>query len=239
MAFLPLLITLNLVGYTGKDAKADLNWYAPQFTDVGSTTTDINAIQLTDTEGNVGWGDVLQIAGPLGPATAVYMYYDKSMHPSGEGTQNYWGDDVCNPVNVSFDKADGFAFDNPNAYEYEIVNSGEVIAGDVSFEAEQNLNWFGNPFPVAININAIQLTDTEGMVGWGDVLQVAGPLGPATAVYMYYDKSMHPSGEGTQNYWGDDVCNPVDVTFNPGDAFAIDNPNGYVFDINIKCPYSL
>ena len=231
----------SIVGYFGKDAEVNFNWYAPQFTSIGKTTTDINAIQLDDGgAGMVGWGDVLQIAGPLGSPAAVYMYYDKSMNPAGEAAGNFWGDDQLNPVDVSFDKAEGFAFDNPNAIEYKIVDSGEVIGEKVQFAAEANFNWFGNPFPVAININAIQLDDGgDGNVGWGDVLQIAGPLGSPAAVYMYYDKSMNPAGEAAGNFWGDDQLNPVDITFQPGDAFAIDNPNALEFDIIVNCPYSL
>ena len=231
----------SIVGYFGKNAAENLNWYTPQFTSIGKTTTDINAIQLDDGgAGMVGWGDVMQIADQFGSPAAVYMYYDKSMNPAGEAAGNFWGDDQMNPVDVSFDKAAGFAFDNANAIEFKIVDAGEVISEKVQFSAQSNLNWFGNPFPVAININAIQLDDGEaGMIGWGDVLQVADPFGSPAAVYMYYDKSMNPAGEAAGNFWGDDQMNPVNVMFQPGEAFAIDNANEMAFDIIINCPCSL
>ena len=192
----------------------------------------------------VGWGDVMQLAGPLGSPIANYLYYDKSLHPSGEASENYWGDAELNPVNVSFDKGDGVALDNMNALTFKIVNSGEVAKGDIRFAATENLNWIGNPFPCAININAIQLDDgflgTDAQtVGWGDVMQFAGPLGSPIANYLYYDKSLHPSGEATENYWGDAELNPVDITLQPGDGFAIDNMNSLMFDIIITPPYSL
>ena len=183
---------------------------------------------------------MLQVAGPLGPAIATYLYYDPSMDPDEKATDFYWGDDNGYPVEVSFDKADGFGFDNSNAMEYKIIDSGEVIAEKIQFAAEANLNWFGNPFATAININAISLDDGgAGMVGWGDVLQVAGPLGPAIATYLYYDPSMDPDEKATDFYWGDDNGYPVNVTFQPGEAFAIDNSNANEFDIIVKCPYSL
>ena len=183
---------------------------------------------------------MLQVAGPLGPAIAMYLYWDPSMDPNEKATECYWGDDDCNPVDVSFDKADGFGLDNMNAMEFKIVDSGEVIAENVQFAAESNLNWFGNPFATEIDINAISLDDDgAGNVGWGDVLQVAGPLGPAKEMYLYWDPSMDPNEKATECYWGDDDCNPVDATFKPGDAFAIDNMNGMKFDIIVKCPYSL
>ena len=77
------------------------------------------------------------------------------------------------------------------------------------------------------------------MVAWGDAMQIVGPLGSAKEIYLYWDASMHPSGEATQNYWGDGEFNPVNVTLQPGDGFAIDNPNAYTYDIIIECPYSL
>lgn len=225
----------------GKDAEANLNWYTPQFLGVGQTTTDINAIKLDDGgAGMVGWGDVLQIADPLGSPAATYLYWDASMDPEQKATSYYWGDDGANPVEVSFDKSAGFAFDNANAMEFKIVDSGEVIAEDVRFAADVNLNWFGNPFATPININAISLDDgSAGTVGWGDVLQIADPFGSPAATYLYWDPSMDPEQKATNYFWGDDGANPVDVTFQPGEAFAIDNANGMEFDIVIKCPYSL
>ena len=231
----------NIVGYSGKNADANLNWYASEFTSVGASTIDINLIQLDDNgAGMVAWGDAMQIVGPLGSAKEIYLYWDASMHPSGEATQNYWGDGEFNPVAVSFDKGEGVAIDNPNSYEYKVMNSGEVISGNIRFAAGENLNWSGNPFSAPININAIQLDDNDaGMVAWGDAMQIVGPLGSAKEIYLYWDASMHPSGEATQNYWGDGEFNPVNVTLQPGDGFAIDNPNAYTYDIIIECPYSL
>ena len=236
-----MAVESQVVGYLGKDAVANLNWYAPQFTDVGKTTTDINAIKLDDGgAGMVGWGDVLQVADPLGSPAASYLYWDPSMDPAEEATECYWGDGDCNPVDVSFDKADGFAFDNMNAMEFKIVDAGEVIDEKVQFAAAANLNWFGNPFAAPININAIKLDDAgAGMVGWGDVLQIADPFGSPAASYLYWDPSMDPAEEATECYWGDGDCNPVDVTFKSGEAFAIDNMNAMEFDIIVECPYSL
>ena len=86
------------------------------------------------------------------------------------------------------------------------------------------------------DINDIQLNDDgAGMVGWGDSMQIVGPLGNASEMYSYYDKSLHPSGTATKNYWGDDNMDPVTVTLQPGAGFAIDNANGLTFDVVIKC----
>ena len=223
------------VGYIGTSARANLNWYTAQFRTIGANTVDINDINLNDGgAGEVGWGDSMQVVGPLGSAVEAYLYYDKSMNPAGEKAGNFWGDDSLNPVAVTFDEGDGIAIDNVNALTFDIVSSGEVSTEDVSFPARENLNWSGNPFPVSISINNIQLDDDgAGQVGWGDSMQIVGPLGSASEAYLYYDKSMNPAGEEAGNFWGDDSLNPVDVTLAPGAGFAIDNVNGLTFKIKI------
>ncbi|MBP3406409.1 MAG: hypothetical protein J6N18_09920 [Kiritimatiellae bacterium] len=233
------LESANVVGYNNTAAGANFNWYAPTFSSVGANTIDINTIQLDDGGiGAVGWGDTMQVVGPLGNASVIYLYYDKSMNPAGEEAGNYWGDAELQPVSVSFDHGDSIAIDNANGLTFDIVNSGEVSTNDVSFAAGANFNWSGNPFPAPININAVQLDDGGiGTVGWGDTMQIVGPLGNASVIYLYYDKSMNPAGEEAGNFWGDAELQPVNVTLQPGSGFAIDNANGLTFDIKIACPY--
>lgn len=229
----------NVVGYNNTTARGNLNWYAPVFRTIGYNTTDINDINLNDGGlGMVGWGDSMQIVGPLGSASEVYSYWDKSMNPEGAGAGNFWGDATGVPVDVSFDEGDGIAIDNANELTFDIVGAGQVATNDVVFAARANLNWTGNPFPAVIDINAIQLDDNgAGMVGWGDSMQIVGPLGSASEVYSYWDKSMNPSGPTAGNFWGDATGVPVEVTLNPGAGFAIDNANGLTFNVKIACPY--
>lgn len=216
---------------------------------VGVNTTDINDIILNDGkpsgEGDVGWGEFMQVVGPGGNPEAMYSFYAKMMDPSGTvETDFYWGDDQGNPVSVAFDSGDGIAIDNPNGTVYQIFNAGQVPNMSVSFPARSGLNWSGNPFPATINLNAVMLDDGkpsgEGDVGWGEFLQIVGPGGNPDSMYSFYAKMMDPTGTvETDFYWGDDQGNPVDVTLPAGAGFAIDNPNGTVYDIKITCPYSL
>ncbi len=232
----------NTVGFNGMaTAVANYNYAAAQFFSVGYTTTDINLITLDDGgSGAVGWGDSMVISGPLGNPAANYLYYDKTMNPAGEAAGPFWGDDMMEPVVVSFDAAEGFAIDNPNGYEFSIVTCGEVPVTNATLAASDNYTYTGNPFPASIDINAITLDDgNAGTVGWGDSMVIVGPLGNPEENYLYYDKTMNPAGEAAGPFWGDASMEPVDVTFLPGQAFAIDNPNGYEFDIKIACPYTL
>ena len=112
----------NIVGYNNTAARADLNWCAPCFRSIGMNTTDINDIQLNDDgAGQVGWGDSMQIVGPLGSASEMYAYYDKTMNPAGEAAGNFWGDENLEPVDVTLAPGAGFAIDNMNALEFNIT----------------------------------------------------------------------------------------------------------------------
>ena len=227
-----------IVGYNNTAARGNLNWYTPCFRSIGVNTIDINDIQLNDGgAGTVGWGDSMQIVGPLGNATENYLYFDKTMNPAGEDAGNFWGDETATPVEVSFDEGDGIAIDNAAELTFSIQNAGEVSTNTVSFAARANLNWSGNPFPVAIDINAIQLDDDgAGSVGWGDSMQIVGPLGNASENYLYFDKSMNPAGEDAGNFWGDETATPVEVSLAPGAGFAIDNAAELTFTIKVAYP---
>ena len=126
------------------------------------------------------------------------------------------------------------------AVQAEIVSTDTV--GYNNTTARGNLNWYSPVFRTigynTTDINDINLNDGgAGMVGWGDSMQIVGPLGSASEVYSYWDKTMNPQGADAGNFWGDATGVPVDVTLNPGAGFAIDNANGLTFDIKIACPY--
>ena len=233
----------NVVGYNNTAAGENLNWYAPVFRSLGENTTDIQDINLNDGgTGSVGMGDSMQIVGPLGNAIGGYSYWVKDMDMTGTvSTPYFWADDSFNPVSVSFDSGEGIAIDNANALTFDIVSSGEVSTNNVTFAAQSNLNWCGNPFPSAIDISAIQLDDDgSGVVGMGDSMQIVGPMGNAIGGYSYWVKDMDMTGTVTAPYfWADDSFNPVSVTLEPGQGFAIDNANGLEFNITITCPYTL
>ena len=234
------MASANVVGYNNTEARANLNWYAPQFLTVGANTIDINSITLDDGgAGMVGWGDVMQIVGPKGNPIADYFFFsDPSMDLSGKATGPFWSDAAGNMVSVSFESGAGIAIDNMNGYEFSIQNAGQVPSGKVTAPAQGGLNWLGNPFPAPINLNAITLKDADGLVGWGDVLQIIGPKGNPSADYFFFsDPSMDLSGQATGPFWSDAAGNMVNVTLQPGEGFAIDNMNSYAFDIEIACPY--
>ena len=109
------------MGYNNTTARGNLNWYAPVFRTIGYNTTDINDINLNDGGvSTVGWGDSMQIVGPLGNASAMYFYWDKSIDVTQTATTYYWGDDTGTAVNVTLDPGAGFAIDNANSLTFNI-----------------------------------------------------------------------------------------------------------------------
>ena len=82
----------------------------------------------------------------------------------------------------------------------------------------------------------------DQMVGWGEPMQIVGPGGNAQETYFFYDPSLDPDEKAKTFYWGDSEGHAVDVTFQPGDGFAIENGSAddyTAYDIKIACPYSL
>ena len=226
-----------------------MNWYVPHFLSVGQTTSDIQLIQLDDGgAGMVGWGDSMQIVGPGGNPIGGYFYWDKSMAPEEyqEQIKNacYWANEDMSPAKTSFDQGEGIAFDNGSELEFNIVNSGEVIKEQVSFAAQGQMNWTGNPFAAPVSIQAVSLDDGgAGMVGWGDSMQIVGPGGNPIGGYFYWDKSMAPEEYQEQItnpcYWANEDMSPADKVFEPGEGFALDNGSELEFNVKIACPYSL
>ena len=117
------IISSSVVGYASTAARANLNWYSPVFRTIGYNTTDINEVNLDDGgAGEVGWGDSMQIVGPLGSASEMYSYWDKSMDMTATVTTPFfWGDDSGTPVNVALEPGSGFAIDNMNGLTFNIV----------------------------------------------------------------------------------------------------------------------
>lgn len=189
----------------------------------------------------IGYGDSMQVVGPLGNAKEMYSYFIGAMGAAyGVTSDFYWANEDLSPAEVSFDRADGIAIDNGNSFDFNLVNAGEVIASDITVAAQPNLNWLGNPFSADISIQDVKLTDELGMVGYGDSMQIVGPLGNAKEMYSYFIGAMGAAyGVTTDFYWANEDLSPADKTLKPGDGFAIDNGNSFVFDITIKCPYSL
>ena len=161
------------------------------------------------------------------------------MDPNGEATDYYWGDDVGN--RASFSVAPGQGVVVNCAADLDFTTSGAVPAGQVSFTSVAENNFTGNPFPSAIDIQAIKISDGgAGTIGWGTEFFSVWEGAPTVVEgsgFFFYDPSMDPNGEATDYYWGDDVGNKVTYSIPAGQGVVINCAADLAISINP--PYSL
>ena len=89
----------SVVGYNGSTSGADNNFITVPFNAVGFNTSDIQQIGISDGgAGTIGWGTETFSVWEGVPTVAdgsEFVYWDKTMDPSGEATSYYWGDYSC------------------------------------------------------------------------------------------------------------------------------------------------
>ena len=260
------------MGYQTKEAAADgFNYMAPTFLPVsGGTEINLQDIQLADT-GNEG-ADI-QVLDGSGLYTEFYWWYKKrgdgQVGPAGyrvpcpEGKNGVWflitfdeDDEIVDCEYVTdrtFDWGYGIQL---NIEEGSVVNfSGAVSDADVGLAAEvTGFNYYANPYPQAINLQDIQLTDTASESADIQVLDEAGLY---TEFYLWYKKrsdgQVGPSGyrvpcpEGLNGVWFlvtyDEEGEPENyeyVTgkeFDAGDGFQLNIEEGS--ELTILAPFEL
>lgn len=97
----------NIVGFLSTDAGDGFNWVAPMFSGVGLDTINIQDIAIQ----NGGYGEAIQILDYAGATTATYQYWLADFAPDGDQEKDYWGDDECNPIDITLDPGAGFLMD--------------------------------------------------------------------------------------------------------------------------------
>ncbi|MBE6397936.1 MAG: hypothetical protein E7046_13115 [Lentisphaerae bacterium] len=237
------LESANVVGYNGATSGSDNNFVTIPFSDIGYNTADIQSIALSDGgAGSIGWGtetfDIWEGL-PTVVAGAGFVYCDPSMDLTGTETTYYWGDAYGNKATYSI--APGQAVVINCAADLEIKTSGEVSDEQVSFTTIADNNFTGNPFPSAIDIQAIKLSDGDaGSIGWGtetfDIWEGL-PTVVADAGFVYCDPSMDLTGTETTYYWGDAYGNKATYSIAPGRGVVINCAAG--LSITIDAPFSL
>ena len=224
----------NVVGYDNSYEAGDgNNFICAPFLGVGYNTVDIQSIQIPGAE----WDGVIFSIWEGVPTVregSEFSYNDASNDPSGEATEAYWGDSDYNPVSYSIAPGQGFVLDNASGYTLQFA--GQVPTNDVTIAADEGNNFFGNPFPAAIDIQSIQIPGAE----WDGVIFSIWEGVPTVregSEFSYNDASNDPSGEATEAYWGDSDYNPVSYSIAPGQGFVLDNASGY--EVTIAKPYTL
>ena len=233
----------NVVGYEQKATGADNNFITVPFATVGYNTADIQSIKISDGgAGGIGWGGetfAIWEGLPTVVEDAGFFYCDPSMDTSGETKDYYWGDAAGNKV--AYSVAPGQAVVINCAEGLGVTTSGEVSDAQVKFTTVADNNFTGNPFPVAIDVQSIKISDGgAGGIGWGGetfAIWEGVPTVVADAGFFYCDPSMDTSGEAKDYYWGDAAGNKVSYSIAPGRGVVINCAEGLT--VTIDAPYAL
>ena len=233
----------NTVGYNTATSGSDNNFITVPFNAVGYNTADIQQIGISDGgAGTIGWGTEMFSVWEGVPTVAdgsEFFYYDPSMDLSGEATTYYWGN--ASGEKAAFSIAPGQAVVVNCAADLSFSTAGDVPMTTVSFTTIADNNFTGNPFPQAIDIQAISISDGgAGTIGWGtEMFSVweGVPTVAANSEFFYYDPSMDLSGEATTYYWGNASGEKATYSIPAGQGVVINCAADLT--IAIEPPYSL
>ena len=237
------LESANTVGFTTATSGADNNFITVPFNAVGYNTADIQQIGISDGgAGGIGWGSET-FAVWEGVPTVVdgseFFYYDPSMDLSGEATTYYWS--TIEGTKASFSIAPGQAVVVNCAEDLSFTTAGDVPMTTVSFTSVADNNFTGNPFPQAIDIQAISISDGgAGGIGWGSETFAVWEGVPTVvdgSEFFYYDPSMDLSGEATTYYWS--TIEGVKATYSISAGQGVVINCAADLTISIEPPYSL
>jgi hypothetical protein len=222
----------NIVGYDNSYVGGEgFNFVSGNFVGIGANTMDINQIQIPGAE----WDGItfgIWEGIPTVRANSAFTYWDASNDPEGEALTAYWGDDSYNVCNFSIAKGQGVVLQGLEGYALNFA--GEVSTNDVEIVGNEGFSFLGNPFPTAIDINAIQIPGAE----WDGItfgIWEGIPTVRANSAYTYWDASNDPEGKATTAYWGDDSYNVCTYSIAPGQGFVLQGAEGYT--VKIASPY--
>ena len=233
----------SIVGYTGNTTGSDNNFVTIPFNAVGYNTSDIQQIKISD--GGAGWigygSENFSVweGAPTVAEGSEFAYWDPMFDPTGTETDYYWGDTTG--AKASFSIAPGQAVVVNCASDLSFTTAGEVPSEAVSFTSIGENNFTGNPFPAAIDIQAITISDGgAGTIGYGSEnfsIWEGTPVVAEGSEFAYWDPMFDPSGEATSYYWGDTSGTKVTYSIPGGQGAVINCASDLTITINP--PYSL
>ena len=233
------------MGFSTSTSIADNNFVAVPFNAVGYNTADIQQIQISDGgAGGIGWGTEnfsIWEGIPTVRANSEFVYCDPSLDPDAQATDYYWGDLSGASATYSIAPGQAVAINTGDA-GLTFRLSGDVPMGAVSFSSIADNNFTGNPFPQAIDIQAITISDGgNGGIGWGTEnfsIWEGIPTVRANSEFVYCDPSLDPDAQATDYYWGDLSGASATYSIAPGQGVVI-NTGEADLTITINPPYTL
>ena len=227
----------NVVGYATGTTGSDNNFVTIPFNAVGYTTADIQQIKITGD--GIGYGTEnfsIWEGLPTVADGSSYVLWDPSMDMTATATDFFWGNEMCEPVSFSIAPGQGVVI-NCGA-DLGITTSGAVEASPITFTTVSDNNFTGNPFPAAIDIQAIKIEGdgigygTENFSIWEGLPTVADG-----SSYVLWDPSMDMTATATDFFWGNEMCEPVTYSIPAGQGVVINCVAG--LKVTINPPYTL
>ncbi len=233
----------NTVGYNTGTSGADNNFITVPYNAIGYNTADIQQIGISDGGAQtIGWSaETFSIweGVPTVAEGSEFFYCDPSLDPDQEATTYYWGD--ASGVKATFSIAPGQGVVVNCAEDLSFTTAGDVPMATVSFTTIADNNFTGNPFPQAIDIQAIKLDDGGAQsIGWSAETFSIWEGVPTVAdgsEFFYCDPSLDPDQEATTYYWGDSAGAKATYSIPAGQGVVINCAEGLT--LTIDPPYSL
>ena len=237
------LESANVVGYNTGATGSDNNFVTIPFADIGYNTADIQSIKISDGgAGMIGWGTetfAIWEGLPTAVVGSGFVYWDSSLDPAQEATSCYWGDAAGNKAAYSIAPGQGVVINC--ASDLEVSTSGEVSDEQIKFTTVQDNNFTGNPFPSAIDIQSIKISDGgAGTIGWGTetfAIWEGLPTAVVGSGFVYWDSSLDPAQEATSCYWGDAAGNKAAYSIAPGQGVVVNCAAD--LEVTIDAPFAL
>ena len=217
----------NVVGYDVKTGVQNFNWVAPEFSDVGLTTIDIQNIQLSGAAVDPNGGDSLQILDSDGVTQSSFSWSD----PDDTGTVTWFDEDAWAPAEYSIGNADSVLIYCVNS-GVGIKLLGEVGCGVITKTGVQNFNWVGNVSPIDIDIQQITLSGATVDPNGGDSLQILDSDGVTQSSFSWSD----PDDTGIVTWFDEDAWAPAEETITAGSGVLIYAVNA---NVTIALPQAL
>ena len=158
---------------------------------------------------------------------------------TGTATTYFWSDADGNKASFSIAPGQGVVINC--AADLSAMTSGQVASKKITFTSVQENNFTGNPFPAAIDISAISISDGGvSSIGWGSEnfsVWEGVPTVVDGSEFRYYDPSLDMTGTATTYFWSDADGNKATYSIAPGQGVVINCAEGLT--ISIAPPYSL
>ena len=256
----------NVVGYQNKENREGFNYFAPTFIKIdGTKKVNLQDIQMGP-EVSSSMAEI-QILGANQVTTDTYIWYknrtDGKVGPSSariDAPKSNGAWFLYNEDEDEYTYVDDLEFDYGDCVQLTAedgvnsVVSGAVTDDDVLFAGasatREGFNYYGNPYPSAIDINDVQMS--EDVASSMAEIQILGANQVTTDTYIWYknrsDGKVGPSSarvpaiEGTNGAWflyneDEDEYSFADRTFESGEGFQLTAEEGV--ELTILAPYEL